>query len=148
MLDGPKANPLIEDRLKLEQECLRLVRNEASLSGEDPVEVMARHSLWMGSAALNPSSMSDDRLLHTVRSLRKSAALRQPSDNWLAGAPEWIAARGGPVELVRKFLEWRAGDTVRGETDQAAFKRWVVDAPAGVYALVSARIYYARKHAK
>ena len=93
MDDGPKANPFVTDRPKLETECLRLVREEAAETHADPVEVIARHSSWRDGAKLNPASMTDDRLLHTVRSLRKSAQERAAkAEEVMPGSPEWNAA--------------------------------------------------------
>jgi hypothetical protein len=69
---GP-ANPLIAGRREsLERECLTLVGETATLTGEDPVEVIAHASGYQGAATtkLNPASMSDDRLANTVRDLR------------------------------------------------------------------------------
>lgn len=67
------ANPLLAGRRpELERECLNLVRAVASLTGEDPVEVIAQASGYKGAATtkLNPATMSDDRLANTVRDLR------------------------------------------------------------------------------
>jgi hypothetical protein len=67
---GP-ANPLI-DRVSLERECLALVREVSALTGDDPVEVIAQASGYKGAATtkINPMTMGDDRLAHTVRDLR------------------------------------------------------------------------------
>jgi uncharacterized protein YdaU (DUF1376 family) len=71
------ANPLIAGRRpELESECLALVRETASLTDEDPVEVIALASGYRGASTtkLNPASMSDDRLANTVRDLRRDLA--------------------------------------------------------------------------
>jgi hypothetical protein len=73
---GP-ANPLISGRrVELERECLNLVTEVASVTGEDPVEVIAHASGYKGAATtkLNPATMSDDRLANTVRDLRADCA--------------------------------------------------------------------------
>jgi uncharacterized protein YdaU (DUF1376 family) len=73
---GP-ANPLVAGRRpELEGECLRLVREVAEITGDDPVEVIAQASGYEGAATtkLNPASMSDDRLANTVRDLRADLA--------------------------------------------------------------------------
>lgn len=83
------ANPLIAGRRSdLELECLRLVREIAALTGEDPVEVIAHASGYEGASTtkLNPATMSDDRLAHTLRDLRADAAeLRKnaPAKLWV-----------------------------------------------------------------
>lgn len=79
--DGPPANPLIGpgERPKLETECLSLVRRLSALTGEDGVDVMARASGYEGAKTtkLNPASMSDDRLLNTIRDLRADVAAEE-----------------------------------------------------------------------
>ena len=73
---GP-ANPLVSGRrVELERECLALVTEVASMTGEDPVDVIAAASGYKGAATtkLNPATMSDDRLANTVRDLRADAA--------------------------------------------------------------------------
>ena len=75
--DGPTANPLIAGRrAELERECLALVGQLAELTGEDPIDVIARASGYTGAATtkLNPSTMTDDRLANTVRDLRADVA--------------------------------------------------------------------------
>jgi uncharacterized protein YdaU (DUF1376 family) len=74
--NGPdvRSNPLIPagGRPKLEIECLNLVTRMAALTGEDPIDVIARASGYEGAkrTKLNPASMTDDRLLNTIRDLR------------------------------------------------------------------------------
>lgn len=73
---GPKKNPLMAEvggRAKAELELLRLVRREADLTDKDPVEVMADVSHYEGArrSAINPASMSDDRLLNSVLDARE-----------------------------------------------------------------------------
>lgn len=74
------ANPLVAGRRPaLEAECLALVRRMEALTGEDPVEIIARASDYTGAPTtkLNPASMSDDRLLHTIRDLRADVAAEE-----------------------------------------------------------------------
>ncbi len=69
----PKKNPLIEGRRpELETECLRLVRRMAELTGNDPLEIIAKASGYAGvlRQKVNPASMTDDRLINTVLDLR------------------------------------------------------------------------------
>lgn len=73
----PKKNPLIEGRRpELETECLRLVRKLAELTGNDPLEVIAKASGYAGvlRQKVNPASMTDDRLINTVLDLRADVA--------------------------------------------------------------------------
>lgn len=49
---------------------MRLVAAIASVVGIDPVDVLAKASEWKGTMKLNPSTMTDDRLLVTHRHLR------------------------------------------------------------------------------
>jgi hypothetical protein len=75
--DGPKANPLVAGRrVELEREALQLCREEAEASGRDGFEVMADASRYKGKSVVNPASMSDDRLIHTVLELRAAKADR------------------------------------------------------------------------
>jgi len=73
-----QANPIVAGRRpELELEVQRLVTEIHDRTGEDPIEVIARASSYQGmqrGAALNPASMSDDRLAHTLRDLRADAA--------------------------------------------------------------------------
>ena len=81
------ANPLVSGRRpELEAECLALVRRMEALTGEDPVEIIARASDYKGAPTtkLNPASMSDDRLLHTIRDLRADVAAEEAKH----GAPK------------------------------------------------------------
>lgn len=77
--DGPPSNPLAAGRRpQLEAECLTLVRMIADATGDDPVDVIAEASHYTGAPGartkLNPASMTDDRLLNTLRDLRHTAA--------------------------------------------------------------------------
>lgn len=76
-----RANPLLGhgDRPRLETECLQLVRRMTELTGELPEDVIARASAYEGqrTTKLNPASMSDDRLLNTVRDLRADVAAEE-----------------------------------------------------------------------
>jgi len=76
--EGPLSNPLIGpgDRVRLETEVLRLVRRKAEITGQDAVDVMAVASGYDGArrTKLNPASMTDDRLLNTLRDLRQDVA--------------------------------------------------------------------------
>ena len=56
----------------MEREVCRMVEETARLTGEDPVEVIAKASGYAGAATtkLNPATMSDDRLANTWRDLR------------------------------------------------------------------------------
>jgi uncharacterized protein YdaU (DUF1376 family) len=80
-MNGPagRANPLLADRPKLERECLALVRRMSELTGEEPTEVIARASGYEGAkrTKVNPASMSDDRLILTVRDLRADIAAEE-----------------------------------------------------------------------
>lgn len=72
------ANPLMDGRrAEFEEECMKLCREEAVDSGRDPIDVMADASRFKGASKLNPSSMTDDRLIHTVLELRKARAWRK-----------------------------------------------------------------------
>lgn len=75
------ANPLLGpgDRPRLETECLALVRRMAALTGEDAVDVIARASGYEGAKTtkVNPASMTDDRLINTVRDLRADVAAEE-----------------------------------------------------------------------
>ena len=74
----PKANPLIDGRReKLERECLQLCAEEAKDSGRDGFEVMADASRYKGQSAVNPASMTDDRLIHTILELRAARKWRR-----------------------------------------------------------------------
>ena len=71
------ANPLVTGRRPaLESECLKLVADLSKLRGEDPVDTLGKASHYEGAkrAAINPATMSDDRLANTVRDLRKAVA--------------------------------------------------------------------------
>lgn len=75
------ANPLLGpgDRPRLESECLALVRRMAALTGEDAVDVIARASGYEGARTtkVNPASMTDDRLINTVRDLKADVAAEE-----------------------------------------------------------------------
>jgi len=74
---GSPANPLVAGRrVEMERECLALVAGMASLTGEDPVDVLAGASHYAGAhrTKINPASMTDDRLANTVRDLRRDLA--------------------------------------------------------------------------
>lgn len=86
---GP-ANPLVSGRRgELERECLALVREVSSLTGEDPVEVIAQASGYKGASTtkLNPATMSDDRLANTVRDLRADYAALKRKREVQSGPP-------------------------------------------------------------
>lgn len=71
------ANPLVTGRRpEMESEVLRMVRELAALTDQDPVEVMAKASGYEGAATtkLNPANMTDDRLANTWRDLRADLA--------------------------------------------------------------------------
>lgn len=76
-----RANPLLGDgdRPRLETECLSLVRRLSELTGEEPTEVIARAAGYEGAkrTKVNPASMSDDRLILTVRDLRADVAAEE-----------------------------------------------------------------------
>jgi uncharacterized protein YdaU (DUF1376 family) len=74
-----RANPLLADRPKLEIEALALVRRMVELTGEDPLDVIARASGYDGAkrTKVNPATMSDDRLINTVRDLRADVAAEE-----------------------------------------------------------------------
>lgn len=68
-----RANPLVAgQRPRYESECLQMARDLADLEDRDPVEVMAERSDYPGSKrpAVNPASMSDNRLANTWRDLK------------------------------------------------------------------------------
>lgn len=74
---GGKANPLVAGRrVQLELECQTLARAVADMTGEDPIEALASGSHYEGArrTAINPASMTDDRLANTVRDLRRDLA--------------------------------------------------------------------------
>ena len=74
---GGIANPLVAGRrVVMEQECRALVEGISKLTGEDPVDVLAEGSHYEGArrTAINPASMTDDRLANTVRDLRRDLA--------------------------------------------------------------------------
>ena len=74
------SNPLLAGkRPELESECLRLVSRMAALTGEDPLDVIARASGFEGAkrTAINPATMTDDRLANTVRDLRADVAAEE-----------------------------------------------------------------------
>lgn len=99
-----RANPLVGDRLKLETECLRLVREVAAMTGDDPTEVIRAAADFKGAvtAKVNPASMSDDRLMLTVSDLRKRLASEK-------------AKRNG------------AGDALEREHEEAYVINWLMD---------------------
>lgn len=75
---GPRKNELVAGRrTELERECLRLCADEAADSGRDSFEVMADASRYKGQSAVNPASMTDDRLIHTLLELRAARAWRK-----------------------------------------------------------------------
>jgi uncharacterized protein YdaU (DUF1376 family) len=78
---NPPANPFIPPggRASLESECLNLVRRMSELTGEDALEIIARASGYEGAkhTKLNPASMTDDRLLNTLRDLRADVAIEE-----------------------------------------------------------------------
>ena len=78
---GPPANPFLGpgDKERLASECMALVRKLSSLTGEEPLDVMARASGYEGAKTtkVNPSAMSDDRLINTVRDLRADVAAEE-----------------------------------------------------------------------
>jgi hypothetical protein len=74
------ANPLFAGkRPAFESECLRLVARMSELTGEDPLDVIARASGFEGAkrTAINPATMTDDRLANTVRDLRADVAAEE-----------------------------------------------------------------------
>jgi uncharacterized protein YdaU (DUF1376 family) len=77
----PPSNPFIPPggRPSLESECLNLVHRMSELTGEDPLEIIARASGYEGAkrTKLNPASMTDDRLLNTIRDLRTDVAIEE-----------------------------------------------------------------------
>jgi hypothetical protein len=75
-----RKNLLIEGRrVELELECLHLVRRMAELTGNDPLEVIAKASGYKGALRqkVNPASMSDDRLINTLLDLRADVAAEE-----------------------------------------------------------------------
>ena len=67
------ANPLLAGRrVDMEREVLAMIGEIATLTGDDPVEVMATASGYKGQTTtkLNPATMSDDRLANTWRDLK------------------------------------------------------------------------------
>jgi uncharacterized protein YdaU (DUF1376 family) len=78
---NPPPNPFIPagGRPSLESECLNLVRRMSELTGEDALEIIARASGYEGAkrTKLNPASMTDDRLLNTLRDLRADVAVEE-----------------------------------------------------------------------
>lgn len=112
--DGPRKNPLVADRVALETECLRLVREEAVATDRDPTEVMAERSKWRDTRKVNPAAMSEDRLLNTVLDLRKAKADRETAAR-PAGRP--IEAHIVPAEELyeRRRQERAAARGVEGK---------------------------------
>lgn len=76
---GPRANSLVGNRDERVMEVLRLCAEIGKRESEDPSEVMAKASEYKGQSKLNPASMSDDRLLHTLRKLRERNGKQQPT---------------------------------------------------------------------
>jgi len=90
--DPPRApaNPLVAGRrVALERECLGLVGRLAELTGEDPLDVIARGSHYPGAVrtGVNPAAMSDDRLANTVRDLRADVAVEEANRKGVPGGP-------------------------------------------------------------
>jgi hypothetical protein len=121
MLEAPKANPLLDraGRQKLEEECLRLVEEESKATGQDGTEVIAAASEWRGTVVFNPSSMSDDRLLHTVRALRRSRMARSE--------PEPQTSAPDIDELARAFVGWLVANQREGELLFDARQRFLAE---------------------
>lgn len=97
-----RQNPLLGDRASRERECLDLVTAVAQKDGIDPVEAFSRSAEWKGKGAVNPAALSDDRLLHTIRDLRRRAGTKadEPSlptpptsEQWQAGREAWKKAK-------------------------------------------------------
>lgn len=73
-------NPLLDGkRPALEQEALKLVREIQALTNEDGIEIIREASSYkdqrtgqIRTGATNPATMSDDRLLATVKDLRET----------------------------------------------------------------------------
>lgn len=68
---GGRANALVGDRDERVMEAMRLCAEIAKAENLDPTEVMAKASEYKGQSKLNPASMTDDRLLHTLLKLRE-----------------------------------------------------------------------------
>jgi hypothetical protein len=143
------ASPFVAkgQRPTLELEALRLCREIGQSKREAAEDVMARHSEHKGRSKLNPANMTDDRLLHTLRSLRaEHSQLRAPppEPDPLELAATWVRERGGPIEVTRRFVEWLEANRLSGETERVAFGRWVgEDFPAFAYSIIGSRIYHA-----
>jgi hypothetical protein len=77
------ANPLVAGRrADLESELLGLIRQIGPLTGKDPEDVLAYVSSGGGkfAAKVNPLTLSDDRLLHTVQDARQFLRELQAGD--------------------------------------------------------------------
>lgn len=142
-----RANPLMGpgERPKWESECLRRVREESAARGHpDGAEVMALASDYPGArlTKLNPASMTVDRLMATVLTLRKWAAAREapvapvapPDPAWA-----WIEAQGGRDAAVAAVLAKSQTDVDDGPTLQ------ILGAPPGALRHLGQALHHARK---
>lgn len=106
---GPPKNPLMGtvagDRASWESRWATAVTLLSELTDRDPVEVAREHSLYPGAktAKLNPASMSEDRLMHTVVSLEAALAAARARQ---ASAPALAASR----ERMDQVLQARAAE--------------------------------------
>jgi hypothetical protein len=71
---APPKNELLDDpkRASMRSELNALIRELADRQDVDPTEVLALHSEFKGQSYVNPASMGDDRLIHTLRSMRSA----------------------------------------------------------------------------
>ena len=92
---GPQPNPLIGDRAKRESDGYKLIDEIAALDPErDPVEILAKAAHYEGAQRFkaNLASLTDDRLLLTLRDLKQTrdtlkaqtrrAAQKPEADEW------------------------------------------------------------------
>lgn len=111
---GAGPNPLV-DRRALVSEGHRLIASIAEREGLDPVEVLSKGSAWYGHRLVRLDVATDDRLAHTVITLRdwdrRLSGLAEP------GPPPAPAARARAptaaertVEAVRAVVAREGGD--------------------------------------
>lgn len=127
--DGPKRSPFLptaEARTDAEKECLRLVRAIAE-NPESPVqdgaEILAHHADYPGAkgSKVNPASMSDDRLLNTMRSLRSTLAGLERRTEPAEPIPE---PKGSTAPIIADFEPM---------VEAKALLLWLRDQPKGKY---------------
>lgn len=99
----PIDNPLLGNFDARVSECLKLIEAVSVKTGDDPVEVFAKASEYRGAGKVNPRDMRPDRLLHTIRALKRRLEAKEPEAPPLVPTTaDWEAARRRREEAKRQ----------------------------------------------